>query len=282
MIRLGCCISHGTFVPIIKNENIQVRKKDILKSEYDIIINSGYDFIESTVGFINNMTEDEFTAACDFVKRNEFKIEVANSFIPSELHITGNNVSKDLLNEYVCKSMIRLKALGGSLIVFGSGSARRVPDDFPRNKAIEQIYEFLEICARQGEQNEIYIVIEPLNKSETNIINTVTEGLEYVEAINKSYVRLLADSYHFYKENEDLSVLNKAAPYLKHIHIAEPYNRTYPGDEGGEYLKKFIHTLDNIKYTGNISIECKFKDFNVEIYKSYKFLKELKVNWAIK
>ena len=80
MIKLGCCISPGSFVPLSEISNTLTeskennKKQDILKKEYNMLMKLGYDYMESTIGFINDMLEEEFVNACEYVKKAEFKI----------------------------------------------------------------------------------------------------------------------------------------------------------------------------------------------------------------
>ena len=55
----------------------------------------------------------------------------------------------------------------------------------------------VEIAASHG----VLIVAEPLNRGECNIINTVAEAMEYVQAVNHPNFNCLVDSYHLWLES---------------------------------------------------------------------------------
>ena len=62
----------------------------------------------------------------------------------------------------------RADLLGAPYIVFGSGTARKLPDGFDPVKGKEQ---FIDFCRKLGDriQNlKVTIVLEPLNTGETN------------------------------------------------------------------------------------------------------------------
>ena len=42
----------------------------------------------------------------------------------------------------------------------------------------------------------IVVCVEPLNRAESNFINTLQEGAEIVRRVNHPHIRLLADLYH--------------------------------------------------------------------------------------
>jgi sugar phosphate isomerase/epimerase len=63
------------------------------------------------------------------------------------------------------------------------------------DKAWEQLADTCLILGREASKYDITIVIEPLNKSETNIINSVAEGYKLAQQVNHPNVKLLADFY---------------------------------------------------------------------------------------
>lgn len=65
-----------------------------------------------------------------------------------------------------------------------------------RGDGIAGIHDFLRMCNAYGEQYGVTIAIEPLNRRECNVLNTVAEGAEMVHALQLSKVRLLADAFH--------------------------------------------------------------------------------------
>lgn len=119
------------------------------------------------------------------------------------------------------------------------------------------------------------IVIESLRSGETNNINTVKEGAEFVRTVNRENVRLLCDLYHFTSENESFSEIVENADILKHFHIAAPEYRIYPSMNDKYDYMPFVSSLKNIGYTGLISIEGRYHDSDKEAIESIKFLKKL-------
>jgi len=106
-------------------------------------------------------------------------------------------------------------------------------------------------------------VLEPLNKGETNLLNSVTEGIAYVDAIDRPRIQLLADFYHMMKENEGPDAIRKADVRIRHCHIAELEGRKAPGTKG-EDLSGYFKALHDIGYTGGVSCECGWPKENVE------------------
>jgi len=144
--------------------------------------------------------------------------------------------------------------------VVGSGGARSVPADFPLDIAKNQIIDFLKLTGEYAAKYNMKIAIENLNRSESNIINTVEEELEYVEKCNMPNVGVLADFYHMRLENESFEILKKVNDKLFHTHIANSHGRVYPVDINEDDYISFLSALSSINYNGRISIEAKLID----------------------
>ena len=99
---------------------------------------------------------------------------------------------------------------GAKIMVFGSGAARKVPEGFQYQKARRQIKDFLAVCNSYCETYDLYIAIEPLNKSESNILNTFKEAAELQKEVNLPRIKLLVDAYHFAAESEPVENLQLA------------------------------------------------------------------------
>jgi sugar phosphate isomerase/epimerase len=201
-------------------------------------------------------------------------IVAANVLVPGSLKIVGPDADLSALTKYITTVMIRAGKVGLSKLVFGSGGARNVPDGFDRTKAVQQITDFATMAADQAGKNGITLVIEPLNRSECNIINSVSEGMEYVRSISHPHFQCLVDSYHFWLEDEPLSNLKAAMPSIKHVHLADKDGRVAPGLSGTADYRPFFRVLKDGRYNSTISFEGKdMPDFAVTAPKVLEFIK---------
>ena len=244
-------------------------------SQYPVVHQAGYTYVEPAVreflvpdkddaAFLENLAEQQ---------RLNAKIVSCVVFIPAQMKITGTETKHDDILDWAETAFSRAQKAGIPHIVLGSGGARRVPDDFSKDEATQQ---FVALCKRLGPVAQKYgvtVVVEPLNTGETNFINSLKDGAEIVEAVNHPNIQLLCDIYHMLKENEPASEIVRYGKYLKHCHIAEKEDRAAPGT-GGEDFTEYFKALKQIKYTGCISIEGRFDDFNTRVVSALKYMQE--------
>jgi sugar phosphate isomerase/epimerase len=100
----------------------------------------------------------------------------------------------------------------------------------------------------------VKLAIEPINRYETNIINTVESGIEKVKMANMENVGLLLDTFHMNIEEPSIvqSIL-KAKEHTFHFHVADS-NRWYPG-AGHINFSEVLDTLEKIEYKRFVTAE---------------------------
>lgn len=247
--KFGCCIPGGSFMPQGVGE-VDTSTYGILKSGYDVTLANGFDYAEATVWLIMKLTNDEFDKAIN----DGLEFKVFNSFIPGTMPIVTTPMEQ--LREYVEKAIFRMSKFNAEGVIFGSGAARRINNINDK----EKIHEFIRMCDEVAGKYNMYLALEPLNSKETNWLTSVSEGYEICNQLNLPNIKLLADAYHMYCENESPNILSAVQDWLVHVHVSDG-NRGYPGRDGGMYLRYFAYELAKTDYTGRISAECSFSDF---------------------
>lgn len=234
----------------------------------------GYDYIE--LGVRNSLvpeSEDElFQSIRERVARAPLKPEAYAGFIPRDLRVVGPTVDFLRLTRYVETACYRSSEIGGKIIVYGSSGSRNVEEGYSEDMALDQIAEFLDMAADHAEANGITIVVEPICKREGNILRTVADGVAMVKRVNRKGVKVLADLYHVWQEDEPMQNIVDAAEWLAHIHIAEPVKRSYPGNDDFDF-SDFFAALKKAGYDGRISCECKFDNFDLDAETALKTMK---------
>lgn len=219
----------------------------------------GGDYSELNASAISAMDNDEYAELLRSVRNGEIVTYSCNGLVPYNVRITGD-INKALVREYVDKTFYRLRELGVSMLVFGSGGAKNVPDGFSMEKAWDQILDFGHFAAECADKNGQTVAVEPLCYKEANIVNTIEDGARYVNAVNRRSFKLLADFYHVDQNKEDHSVLSKYKDILVHVHIAGLKRGIPETEEDKAYVKSCIRELKDIGYNGNVSYEGAMPD----------------------
>ena len=98
------------------------------------------------------------------------------------------------------------------------------------------------------------LAVEPWNRYETHLINTLDQAVELVVAVDHPSVCVMGDTFHMgIEESDPQGALRRAAPHLRHIHLADN-TRAAPGT-GTVDFAPYIRTLIEIDYTGTITFE---------------------------
>jgi sugar phosphate isomerase/epimerase len=243
-------------------------------SNYPLLKAAGYEYVESEVAYLMPDKSDvEFQVHLDEIKELKARIISCISFIPGSLPLVGPEAKQEEALAWADVALRRAGMINIPYIVFGSGKARNVPEGFSREEAMEQFISFCKQIAPLAEEYKVTVVIEALNRSETNLINSLGEGVRVVEAVNHPNVQLLCDIYHMLKEDEPSSEIVKYGKYIRHCHIAEKEERASPGTKGDDF-RPYFKALKQIGYKGCMSIECGWKDFEKEIQPALSYIQE--------
>lgn len=98
------------------------------------------------------------------------------------------------------------------------------------------------------------LLYEPINRYETNLINTLGDAVQLLSGIGTQRVKILADLYHMNIEEVHLAdSLRNAGAFLGHIHFADS-NRRAAG-MGHTDFAPIIAALVEVGYTGYLSAE---------------------------
>ncbi|MBB3128521.1 sugar phosphate isomerase/epimerase [Paenibacillus rhizosphaerae] len=99
------------------------------------------------------------------------------------------------------------------------------------------------------------LLLEPLNRYEDHMINTLEDASGLIREGNFSGVKVMADFFHMQIEEWDISEsLRKTADLVAHVHLADS-NRLQPG-YGHTDFKTGFRTLKDIGFTGYMAVEC--------------------------
>lgn len=228
--------------------------------EAAIIKKCGFDYVEENLARLAAMTGGEFSACAAEYKKIGVPVLSTNGFFPGGYVIYG--ATEKEVTDYAERGVSRAAALGVKTVVVGSGAARSIPVGANREEYEKKFCAVISSIADIAEKHGVTVVVEPLSRSETNLVNTVSDSVAVAKRTGRKNVGSMVDFFHFYMNGEQSDGLECAAKNLLHAHLARANpDRLMPTDEGEKpTLEKWAKMLRDIDYRGNLSLEGFFGD----------------------
>jgi sugar phosphate isomerase/epimerase len=234
----------------------------------------GYDYIELSLRDLAALPEAAFAGLATRLQRAGVPCEACNNFFPPEIRLTGPAADLSTAVGYARAAFARAARLGVTVVVFGSAGARNVPAGFPHDAAWAQLRVLLVALGPIADEHGITIVIEHLNRGESNILNSIAEGWRMAQEVAHPRVRVLADAYHVRQENEDPAILAQVTPPIAHVHVAQRAERLFPSGDDALFAD-FMARLGATGYAQRVSIEAYTKNFSADAARALRVCREL-------
>jgi D-psicose/D-tagatose/L-ribulose 3-epimerase len=118
------------------------------------------------------------------------------------------------------------------------------------DRAVQNLRIVSEMASKRG----LEIALEPLNRFESDLINTAKDVHQLVHDINHPAAKIILDGFHMNIEEPDIeSAIKLAGDKLIHLQVSENYRGT-PGT-GQTRWDAYKRGLEAINYQGVVSIE---------------------------
>ncbi len=236
---------------------------------------AGWDYVEDNAqGLLQGLVpDDQWTEPPPAA----LPVLAANVLLPASLKVTGPDADPGRLLAYMETVARRAGRVGVRTLVFGSGAARMVPPGFDRATADRQVIDFARLAADALAPHGVTLVVEPLNRRECNIVNSVTEADDVARAVDRPNCWPLLDTWHLWMEHEPVPSPAVAAR-LRHVHVADLEGRVAPGLSGHADYRPVFAALKAVGYDRTISVESSpIPDFAAAAPRVLAFLKD---QWA--
>ncbi len=146
---------------------------------------------------------------------------------------------------------LKLAAPWGAAVIVGLVRGRISGD---REQTERRLLESFGRLLPEADRLGVHLLIEPINRYETDYLLTVDETLALIERTGSPLVGVLADTFHMNIEEASVEdALRRAGPRLGHMHLADT-NRQAPG-WGHLNVQKIVAVLREIGYRGYLSAE---------------------------
>ena len=215
----------------------------------------GFDIIEIC---IENPATIDVSRINEALKENDLMASICGAFGPDRDASSDDRNIRANAVKYLEACIDAARGLGAPFVagpMYSAVGKTRLLSPDERAKQWSLAVETLKPVADYAGQRGVQLAIEPLNRFETDFINTVEQGLDLVGRVGATNVGLLVDTFHMNIEEKDIpAAIRKAGSKVFHFHSCEN-DRGTPGAGHVEW-KEVVSALREINYQGPVVIEA--------------------------
>ncbi len=227
---------------------------DDVTRAFKLVSDYGFNGIEIAVRDPDQVSAKDMLRLCRDYNLEIAAIGTGQAYVEDGLSLTSTDRENRKRAKERLKRHIELSSELGALVIIGLVRGK-VSKKSEAPKALDLL---LECMAELSEYAKAVgapgLLIEPINRYETGIINSVQEAAEFLDRLRGLPVKILADAFHMNIEDRDMAAsLREAGHRLGHVHLADS-NRRAPG-QGHIEFEPIIKALHEINYKGHLSAE---------------------------
>lgn len=166
---------------------------------------------------------------------------------------------------YLMTMLDQMEVLGAKILAGPAYSAVGRAEAVPPKEYRRQwktVVKHLKTLSRQAEKKGMRIAIEPLNRFETDFLNTVDQALALIEDVGSPAIGVHHDTFHLNIEEKDQArAIRRAGKRLFHVHACG-CDRGTPGKDHIDW-PGIAAALKAVKYDGDVTIESFTQDVKV-------------------
>jgi 5-keto-L-gluconate epimerase len=214
----------------------------------------GYDAVELHVADPAELDVREVHAACDATGVGMSSIGTGLAWVRDGLSLTSRDPEVRHRAMTRLQHFIHLGAEFGSVVIVGlmKGLAKESND---RAEYDRRLNEALDDCLPVAQESGVTLVLEAMNRYESDTLNTIQECVRTIERFDSAHLKLHIDTYHMNIEEDQIGRnILAAGKHIGHVHIADS-NRGYPGTGHYDFVET-IAALKAVGYQGALAVEC--------------------------
>jgi len=216
---------------------------------------AGFKYVELSLRSTSDVDPEELNKNLERLNLKITAIATGQACLFDQLCLGSEDqkLRKKAVEHFKAITLLAKKINSGAVIIGGiRGRLSGSDDDYKRNfdNGVDAICE----CAQWTEANGMPLLIEPINRYETNWIFTAADGRDLIERIGVKSVKLLLDTFHMNIEEASIvDAVLKTGDQLGYIHFAD--NTRHAPGQGQTDFKQILSALDKIGYSGPVIAE---------------------------
>lgn len=214
----------------------------------------GFDAVEVFAGSPDAVNADELRQLLDEHRLKLAAVGTGGGWVIKRLHLCSADASEREQAKQFIRSIIDMGGPFGAVAIVGSMQGRW-SDTVDRDAALGLLADALNELGEYARQYAVPLIYEPINRYETNLINSVADGVAFLKRLSSDNVKLLADLFHMNIEDVDIAdAIRAAAGHIGHVHFVDSNRR--PAGCGHIDFEPIAAALKEIDYHGFVSAEA--------------------------
>ena len=173
--------------------------------------------------------------------------------IKRDLASSDNKIREQTI-VYLFKCIDYAQLMGAKLVIVVPAAVSKLTPSLSKKEDWKNSVKAVQEVAKYAEKKDILLAIEPINRYETYLVNSIQDALYYAREVNSTHVKIMADTFHMNIEERDIpEAIRIAGNNLINVHIADS-NRCSVG-RGHINFKALIKALKEINYQYALTLE---------------------------
>ncbi len=176
--------------------------------------------------------------------------EVMGGLVPDRLPVLGDDARWQEVERHLSVLLERAREVGVTTVVLDSVEARRVPEGYPRDEALQQLRYLLGLAADYA--GTLTLAVLPLPRHPSSLLNSVAETVEMIIELGRPELHLCLEATDIGPDGEPWEGVAGAIDLLAHVRWSDPNLRNSPAMQ--EKLDAVVEALAGVGYDGRFSL----------------------------
>jgi D-psicose/D-tagatose/L-ribulose 3-epimerase len=214
----------------------------------------GFDSVELPLEYAGAISDD---VAVETLTATGLTPYIVGAMAPGRDLVRTDPESVRATQDYL-RELVRFASVVGAPTVAGPlysavGRVWRMSEE-ERSDAYAELRENLAPVVEYAASMNVVIGIEPINRYETSLINTVEQALEALDPMLGAHLGVALDTYHMnIEQRSSVDAIHGAAGHIAHVQVCGN-DRGAPGNDQTDWVP-LLAALDQAGYTGPLNIE---------------------------
>ena len=243
---MALSIRKTLFGPVLFSGRIEEGFADMHKA--------GFREVELSLRFANDMPYEELQNLLNKYSLRVTALATGQGCLHDQLCLNALDPKIHAAAVKRLQDIIDLASFLGADVILGGVRGKLNGSESDQTSQREMVLEGVRQCCNYARPLGVTLLLEAINRYETNLINTAAEAVAFIDEVDAPNLKVLLDTFHMNMEEVDFSsTLRMTSKRLGYIHLVDS-NRQAPG-QGHLNLELVLRTLFETGYQGVISCE---------------------------